>query len=56
MNRIQEGMQVLGSALHIPADPVCAGLIHLTWIYLEVCYVHLDTLLSESGLIACVPF
>lgn len=26
---IQEGVQVLGPALHVPADPVCAGLIHL---------------------------
>lgn len=29
VNCIQEGMQVLGSALHIPADPVCAGLVDL---------------------------
>ena len=35
MDRVQEGVQVLRSALHVPADPVCAGLIHLTWIYLD---------------------
>lgn len=29
VDSIQEGVQVLGSALHVPADPVCAGLIHL---------------------------
>lgn len=29
MNGVQEGMQVLRSALHIRADPVCTGLIHL---------------------------
>lgn len=29
MDSIQEGVQVLGSALHVPADPVCAGLVHL---------------------------
>lgn len=32
VNRIQEGMKVLGPALHVPADPVCARLIHLTRI------------------------
>lgn len=29
MDGVQEGVQVLGSALHVPADPVCARLIHL---------------------------
>lgn len=32
VNCIQEGMQIGGSALHIPAYPVCAGFIHLMWI------------------------
>ena len=35
MNSVQEGVQVLGSALHVPADPVCTGLVHLTWTYSE---------------------
>jgi len=32
VNRIQQRMQILGSALHVPAHPVCAGLIHLVRI------------------------
>lgn len=35
VNCIQEGMQIGGSALHIPAYPVCAGFIHLMWILLK---------------------
>lgn len=29
VNSIEEGVKVLGPTLHVPADPVCAGLVHL---------------------------
>lgn len=32
---VEECVQVLSSALHVPADPVCAGLIHLRRISVD---------------------
>lgn len=29
VNSIEEGVKVLGPTLHVPADPVCAGPVHL---------------------------
>lgn len=29
VDSVEEGVQVRSSALHVPADPVCAGFVHL---------------------------
>lgn len=50
MDSVQEGVEVLGSALHVPADPVRTGFIHLAYWNISAFVLCTEQLLSVGQL------